>query len=191
MAINNENISKRLISAFNAKDLKEVASKIDEKYTSLHNWTSGRRDFPTEVLIKIAKMTNVSIGWILTGEGEKDLKSHKQTSLDETFRDIVREIVREELTASLKPEIPSTQVQDLGTVDAFDVEDAVEKYATLEETLEAWYKFEGKNLPEGFGLNFSGWAKLSHDAKVATVKDIKTFADKMSDEIDKGEIDFE
>jgi hypothetical protein len=62
MAIKEENsIGFRIVQAFNAKDLKEVAQIIGENYSSLHNWASQRRDFPTNVLIKIAKMANISI----------------------------------------------------------------------------------------------------------------------------------
>lgn len=83
------------------------------------------------------------------------------------------------------------EIQSLGTVDEFDVEESIEKHKTLEETIEAWYKFENKEMPEGFGLNFDGWHKLSLEDKIQTVKDVKKFADAMNEKIDKGEIDYE
>jgi len=98
MAIKEENsIGFRIVEAFNAKDLKEVAQTIDENYSSLHNWSSKRRDFPTNVLIKIAKMANTSIDWILTGENKTGTADF---SFDRMFEEKIREIVREEISES-------------------------------------------------------------------------------------------
>jgi hypothetical protein len=99
MAIREENsIGFRIVQAFNAKDLKEVAQIIDENYSSLHNWVSQRRDFPTNVLIKIAKSANTSIDWILTGEnsGAAD-RSFNDSNFERIIEDKIREVVREEI----------------------------------------------------------------------------------------------
>ena len=99
MAIKEENsIGFRLIQAFDAKNLKEVAQTIDESYSSLHNWSTKRRDFPTNVLIKIAKMANTSIDWILTGENTTEAISATNPSFDKMFEEKIREIVREEIS---------------------------------------------------------------------------------------------
>ena len=101
MAIKEENsIAFRLVQAFDAKDLKEVAQIIDENYSSLHNWSSQRRDFPTNVLIKIAKMANSSIDWILTGEnGAPAARSFNNSqSFEKILEDKIREVVREEIS---------------------------------------------------------------------------------------------
>ncbi|KAK0039536.1 helix-turn-helix domain-containing protein [Biomphalaria pfeifferi] len=83
------------------------------------------------------------------------------------------------------------KIQDLGMVDKFNIEDAIQKHSTLEDTLQTWYQFEGKTLPEDFSLNFAGWKDLSMEDKIQTVKDVKTFADKMNEKIDKGELEDE
>jgi len=99
MAIKEENsIGFRLVQVFNAKDLKEVAQIIDENYSSLHNWASQRRDFPTNVLIKIAKMANTSIDWILTGASGAQFVSTDNADFGKILEDKIREIVREEIT---------------------------------------------------------------------------------------------
>lgn len=99
MAIKEENsIGFRLIRAFDAKNLKEVAQTIDESYSSLHNWSTKRRDFPTNVLIKIARMANTSIDWILTGENKTEAVSETNPSFDKMFEEKIREIVREEIS---------------------------------------------------------------------------------------------
>ncbi|GEM_PF-4503328 len=105
MAIKEENsIGFRIVQAFNAKDLKEVAQIIGENYSSLHNWSSQRRDFPTNILIKIAKMTNTSIDWILTGERIENNReslaadrSLNNSGFEEILEDKIREVVREEI----------------------------------------------------------------------------------------------
>ncbi|HEY8562976.1 MAG TPA: helix-turn-helix domain-containing protein [Pyrinomonadaceae bacterium] len=105
MTIKEENsIGFRIVRAFNAKDLKEVAQMIGENYSSLHNWTSQRRDFPTSVLIKIAKLANSSIDWILTGEDGSIGDRERGLSVAETganfeklIEDKIRRIVREEI----------------------------------------------------------------------------------------------
>ncbi|HEY0429358.1 MAG TPA: helix-turn-helix domain-containing protein [Pyrinomonadaceae bacterium] len=99
MTIKKENsIGFRIVQAFNAKDLKEVAQTIDENYSSLHNWSTGRRDFPTNVLIKIAEMANISIDWILTGEYKNELAATADSSFDKMFEEKIRAIVREEIS---------------------------------------------------------------------------------------------
>ncbi|MGC2237349.1 MAG: helix-turn-helix domain-containing protein [Pyrinomonadaceae bacterium] len=100
MAIREENsIGFRIVEAFNAKDLKEVAQAIGENYSSLHNWSTKRRDFPTSVLIKIAKMANTSIDWILTGENQKAAVETGTLSFDKILGEKIREIVREEISS--------------------------------------------------------------------------------------------
>jgi hypothetical protein len=97
MTIKEENsIGARLVRAFGAKDLKEVAQMLGENYSSLHNWSTKRRDFPTSVLIKIARMTNESIDWILTGD-ESERRAGGAPDFEKMFEEKIREIVRNEI----------------------------------------------------------------------------------------------
>lgn len=96
MATKEENsVGFRITRACGAKDLKEAANLLDENYSSLHNWSTGRRDFPTHVLIKIAKMANTSIDWILTGEEPN--RARKDASFEQMLEEKIRRIVREEI----------------------------------------------------------------------------------------------
>lgn len=81
--------------------------------------------------------------------------------------------------------------QHLGNIDEFNVEEAVQKHDTLDETLEAWYKSEGKEMPQGFSLNFDGWQKWSVEFKVVAVKQAREFADAMLEKFERGEFDDE
>lgn len=100
MAIKNENsIGFRIVRALGAKDLTEAAQMLGENYSSLYNWTSQRRDFPTNVLIKIAGMTNKSIDWILTGENEIAAAVSRNQTFENILEEKIRQIVREEIAS--------------------------------------------------------------------------------------------
>jgi hypothetical protein len=98
MAIKEENsVGFRIIRAFDAKDLKDAANIIGENYSSLHNWSTGRRDFPTQVLIKIARMANTSIDWILTGENRSEPFVADDLSFERMLEEKIRAVVRREI----------------------------------------------------------------------------------------------
>lgn len=104
----------RLQEAFNGMSLSDISKMLGYNYSSLWNWTSGRTEMPNEVLAKLARM-NVSVNWLLTGEGHPARKAPTLTDMldlhireiseDEAQKvvrsdmlvDIVREIVRQEL----------------------------------------------------------------------------------------------
>lgn len=98
MTIKEENsIGARLVQAFGAKDLKEVAQILGENYSSLYNWSTKRRDFPTNVLIRIAKMTNETIDWILTGDESEKRAIAGEVNFEKLLDEKIRQIVREEI----------------------------------------------------------------------------------------------
>lgn len=98
MAIKEENsVGFRIVQAFGAKDLKEVAQILGENYSSLHNWASQRRDFPTNVLIKIAEMTNTTIDWILTGKNGDQAAVSSNRSSEAKIEGVIRSIIRDEI----------------------------------------------------------------------------------------------
>lgn len=91
----------RLAELFGGATLPQIAGKMGVNYHTLRNWVKGRTDIPPSELAKIARLTNGNISWLLTGEGEKSLEA-KPLDLNGALRDIIREIVREELS-SAKP----------------------------------------------------------------------------------------
>jgi hypothetical protein len=136
MAIKEENsIGFRIVQAFNAKDLKEVAQIIGENYSSLHNWASQRRDFPTNVLIKIAKMANISIDWILTGKnGAVAADSLDNSNFEKILEDKIRAVVREEIAGGTEIHekiqgIVLAMQSNVNETDAFENKDKEEKAA--------------------------------------------------------------
>jgi hypothetical protein len=98
MAIKEENsIGFRIVRALGAKDLKEAAQLLGENYSSLYNWSSQRRDFPTNVLIKIARMTNTTVDWILTGDSGAGNENFSRQSFEQLLDERIRRIVRDEV----------------------------------------------------------------------------------------------
>jgi transcriptional regulator with XRE-family HTH domain len=61
----------RLVTAFGGMSLKQIAEKLDVKYTSLWNWAKGRTAFPLDKLAIVGQLTGYSINWLLTGEGDR------------------------------------------------------------------------------------------------------------------------
>lgn len=117
---NTENYSPielRFIEIFKGNSLKDACKNAEENYHNVRNWIKRRGNIPSDFLTKIAKTTIYSVNWFLTGEGDKFIENSRQINLDATFREIVREIVREELAINLKagiqPEDPIA-VKNLG-----------------------------------------------------------------------------
>lgn len=75
-----------------------IAEIVDVSDNAIGFWEKGEMPGKKslENIAKIAKRSNTSIHWLLTGEGEKFVNTVKTINLDETFRAVVREIVREE-----------------------------------------------------------------------------------------------
>jgi transcriptional regulator with XRE-family HTH domain len=63
----------RLQEACESDEPARIARKIGIPYQTVKNYLAGRLPKP-DVLVKISDATNVSIHWLLTGEGEKRLR---------------------------------------------------------------------------------------------------------------------
>lgn len=75
----------RLVSAFGGTNLKIIAEKMGVKYHTLRNWAKETRDIPPSALKQIAKMTKVSLNWLLLEEGEKYLFDNEPFDLNEAI----------------------------------------------------------------------------------------------------------
>lgn len=120
-----------------------------------------------ERLQLISKLSGVNLHWLLTGKGEK-FQAERIVRNSESFEDVlerrVREIVREEMSA----------VQDLGTLDDFNVEAAVKRLDNPHLVLAEWFAFEGRPFPDDAGVLFAdGWEGRSLEEKTASVESWK------------------
>lgn len=95
--VENDNFVQRLIEVFETSEPAEISRKLGISYQGAKNYLEGRLP-DAKVLITIVEITQCSLNWLLTGEGEKYLESNRKINLDETFREIIREVVREEIT---------------------------------------------------------------------------------------------
>ena len=64
----------RLMEACGTREVAEIARLIGVEYQTAKNYIRGRLP-AAEVLIAISRSTNVSIHWLLTGEGARQLQS--------------------------------------------------------------------------------------------------------------------
>lgn len=64
----------RLVAAFDGANLKSIAEKMDVNYHTLRNWAKETRDIPPSELKKIARMTPVSLNWLLLEEGPRTIR---------------------------------------------------------------------------------------------------------------------
>lgn len=189
-------IEKRISEAFDFASRNEIAQKMGVNYQTLSNWLKGRTDFPSAELAKIAKLTDYSLNWILTGEGEKrtakkslptlfrfdedELISFIHGAVNAYLRehgisleglaklddDHIRDLARDEVAAAMP-------VQQLGTVDEFDIAAAVEKYDNAATVLELLYTWHHEAVREFNAVAFQGWNEMTFDQKVALIREIR------------------
>lgn len=87
----------RLLEAFGDDVPKgKIAEVLGVKASAVSNYLQDRIP-DADKLQAVSDFTNCSIHWLITGEGEKFLNSEKKVNLDDTFREIVRDMIREEI----------------------------------------------------------------------------------------------
>jgi transcriptional regulator with XRE-family HTH domain len=79
----------RLREAFKGASNTEIASKLGVKQSAITNYMAGRIPLP-DTLLLIADLTQCSLHWLLTGEGEADLDPFR--FLDEPIGRIVQKL---------------------------------------------------------------------------------------------------
>lgn len=168
----------RLSEAFGFASMAEIARQVGVPHATIRNYFQGRLPAP-EVLIKIAKETNVSLNWLLTGTGEMYLAGREPINFDRMLERKIEQI----LDQKLAPPPPAvTEVQNLGNIDArppFDVEAAIADIGDPNRVIVQWFKYEGRRAPKDFGvIFFQGWESFTPEEKVEAVKDAKKVLDR-------------
>ena len=72
--------SERLGEAFDFATMAAIARRLGVPHATVRNYFGGRMPSP-EVLIKIARETNVSLNWLLTGTGERFVRYDRPIDL--------------------------------------------------------------------------------------------------------------
>ena len=129
-----------------------------------------------EVLIKIAKATNISLNWLLLGTGEMYAGTPKQIDFDRLLDERIGEVLERKLASR------AGEIQELGSVDSapsFDVEHAVREYDDPQRAMSEWFKFEGREYPADYGvIFFQGWSAYTYDEKIEALRDAKKVLDR-------------
>lgn len=163
----------RLKQAFAPLNNKEIAAKLGVVPSAVQNYLGGRMP-DGSTLLRISQLTGCDIHWLLTGENSHDVNQQpvEPISLDSVFERRMREIVREELRAP-------RSVQDLGSVDEFDLETAVERYDDPQAIMNEWYRADGLAAPADFGvIFFSGWRTFTLKQKIDALRDARRVLDR-------------
>jgi AcrR family transcriptional regulator len=169
----NEGFSERLRRAFADASMAEIARAVEVPHATIRNYfASGRLPAP-EVLIKIAKVTNISLNWLLLGTGEMYAGPRQNIDLGRILEDKIDEILERKLTGA---EAAATRREPLT---AFDIDRAVRSYDDPQRVMEEWFRFEGRAYPRDYGvIFFQGWESYSAAEKLEAVRDAKKVLDR-------------
>ena len=82
-------MSIRLISARNQKKIKQgdAAIFLEISVSSLNRYEKGHRNAPADILARMAKLYDVSLNWLLTGEGNMIYENELSGNITEKKRD--------------------------------------------------------------------------------------------------------
>lgn len=167
--------TERLKIVFEFASMAEIARRIGVPHATVRNYFQGRMPAP-EVLIKIANETNVSLNWLLLGNGEMYVRGGEPLDVGKVIDRRIEEIVDRRLAER------AGEVQNLGEIDApppFDIEAAIKKYDDPQRVMSDWFAYEAREYPEDFGvIFFQGWASFSPQDKIEAVKDAKRVLDR-------------
>lgn len=171
-----EDFTERLRQAFGFATMAVIARRLGIPHATVRNYFRGRMP-ASEVLIKIANETNVSLNWLLIGTGEMYVPGTQTIGLGELFDQKIEEIIDRKLSVRR-----AEGVQDLGSVDLppkFNIEAALAKLDDPHFVMSEWFRHEGREYPHDFGVVFfQGWETYSDEEKIEAVKDAKKVLDR-------------
>lgn len=166
----------RLNRAFDYGSMADVSRRLGIPHATVRNYYQGRMP-ASDVLIKIANETNVSLNWLLIGTGDMYAGQTPKVGLGRFIEDRIVEIVDERIA-----ELRLGGVKDLGAIDVreeFDVEDALVRFGDPQSVMNEWFQFEGRECPQDYGVVFfRGWETFSTEDKAAAIRDAKRVLDR-------------
>ncbi len=172
----NRDFVERLHIAFDHASMAEVARRLKIPHATVRNYYQGRLP-ASDVLIKIAAETSVSLNWLLAGQGDIYGGQTPPVGLGKFIEDKIREIIDKRLA-----ERELGGIQDLGAADAetvFDVEAAVLRLNDPQRIMVEWFRHEGREYPDDYGVVFfRGWGSFSPEDKMDAVRDAKRVLDR-------------
>jgi transcriptional regulator with XRE-family HTH domain len=187
----------RLKQAFNNASNAEIARKLGVSEPAVKNYVGGRVP-DADKLLSIRNLTKCNLDWLLTGEEPSPgPPHHDELTVEEVLAHKIHEIVKEELRQKefdalltekirllIKEELRSVSlaVQDLGTVDEFDLAAAIDKYDNPETVLREWYTHDHIDMPEFGTIAFAqGWENMSLEEKTKELKGLRRVRDRQAE----------
>ncbi|MGB7070473.1 MAG: helix-turn-helix domain-containing protein [Pyrinomonadaceae bacterium] len=172
----NEEFQNRLKQTFDFATMAEIARRLGIPHATVRNYFHGRLPAP-EVLIKIAKETNISLNWLLSGVGDMYASEQRPIDLERILETKVEEILDRRLARALVP-----PVQDFGAVDEapeFDVKGALRRTDDPQDVMSQWFRYEGREYPKDYGVVFfQGWETYTGEEKIEALNDAKKVLDR-------------
>ncbi|MGH7783253.1 MAG: helix-turn-helix domain-containing protein [Candidatus Binatia bacterium] len=173
-----EDFQERFKKMFDFASMAEIARIIEVPHATVRNYFAGRLPAP-EVLIKIANATNISLNWLLLGQGEMYAAKRRSIDLNRLLEQKIDEIIEQKLGSQ------SLTVGDRDTADSaspFDVETAVQKHADPQKVMNEWFRHEGRKYPKDYGvIFFQGWESYSDAERIDALRDAKKVLDRTLD----------
>lgn len=158
----------RLGKTFDGASMAEVARRLGIPHATVRNYFQGRLPAP-EVLIKIAKETDISLNWLLTGEGEMYGGQLPPIGIGRFLEEKIVEMVDKRLAERGFSEDKTT----------FDVANALDRLHDPQTVMSEWFKFEGREYPSDYGVVFfKGWETFSREQRIAAITDAKRVLDR-------------
>jgi len=165
--------SKRLSEAFDFGTMAGIARRLGVPHATIRNYFGGRMPSP-DVLIKIARETNVSLNWLLTGAGEKFVRYDRPVDLGNVLEQKISQIVDAKLSERL-----GKSVEEQSPVYDFDIEGAVRRFNDPEKVMSEWFHHDGLEYPQDFGVVFfQGWESFTAAEKLDAVRDARKVLDR-------------
>ena len=166
--------SERLGEAFDNDTMAVIARRLGVPHATVRNYFGGRMPSP-EVLIKIARETNVSLNWLLTGTGERFVRYDRPIDIGRVLEQKIEQIVDAKLAERLGGPVRAAAPR----VPEFDVEGAVRRLNDPERVMSEWFAFEGREYPQDFGVVFfQGWESFTEGEKLDAVRDARKVLDR-------------
>jgi transcriptional regulator with XRE-family HTH domain len=141
----------RIVAAFSGANLKEVAEKMGVNYHTLRNWAKETRDIPPAELKKIAKLTKVSLNWLLLEEGERFPGNNAKFDLEyaiehhDDWMDVVDEWYAAEGRSNPMPD--SMGASFMGGWKSFDLKQKIDAVTDFKRFLDLTFP-QNEKLPQ-------------------------------------------
>lgn len=183
----------------------KIATQIKVSKTTVGAWESGKVPGAEGLknLLEVAKLSGASLHWLLTGEGPQFVRPSDSALVPIEIRDepeiqgLVARAVRkhfEDHWADYKEELlklgnyrEQQKIQQLGNIDRFDIQSALEKSKNPHSIMRAWFNSEGRRYPEDYGVVFfQGWESFTDQEQIDAIGDAKKVLDRtLNNMIDK------